>query len=348
MRIVFMGSAPLACPSLEAVAGTGSDEVVAVVTQPDRPRGRSLRLLPGVVKETAVRLGLPAMTPVNVNSPEALQALRDLRPDLIVVVAYGQILRSGILALPPMGCVNLHASLLPKYRGAAPIQWAIANGETVTGVTVMYMNERVDAGDIVLQKEVPIGPEDTAGTLHDRLAAEGAPALARALADIRQGRAGRLRQDEAKATPAPKLAKEDGRMDWNRPAAELERRVRAFNPWPGSFCAMPSERPAPLSAEAGAPEQDRSSAEGPVLRIAKVRVEDAAPPPGKGTPGEVVDVAGDGPLILTGRGAVRLVEVQPEGKKPMSGTAYLRGHPMKIGDVLAGSSREETSRGRSQ
>jgi methionyl-tRNA formyltransferase len=227
MRIVFMGTAALACPCLEALTGW---DVAAVVTQPDRPKGRSLHLAPPPLKVTAAKLGLPVLQPVKVR--DAIAELQALRPDVIVVVAYGQILPKALLDLPPQGCINVHASLLPRWRGAAPIQAAIWAGDTETGVTTMYMDEQLDHGDIILQRREAIRPDDTSATLHDRLARLGAELLVETL---RLPDRPRRRQDERLVTYAPKLTKADGRIDWSKPAVEIDRQVRACNPWPGAF-----------------------------------------------------------------------------------------------------------------
>ncbi|MDI6773872.1 MAG: methionyl-tRNA formyltransferase [Verrucomicrobiota bacterium] len=314
MRIVFLGSAPLAAASLARLAavcrsphGQGETAVVGVVTQPERPQGRHLRVAASPVRAAAEAAGIPVLAPENVNAPESLDAVRALGPDLIVVAAYGQILRLALLALPPLGCINVHASLLPRYRGAAPIQWAVALGETVTGVTTMYMNERMDAGDIIFQAEAPIGPDETAGDLRDRLAREGAELLVSTLEAIRRGNATRRPQDERLATYAPMLRKEDGRINWTMPATAVHNRVRGLSPWPGCYCERGGVR----------------------LKVLKTRVESGA-----GQPGAVLDVAGPGPLVAVGQGAVRLVAVQPEGRRAMSGEEYLRGHDWKAGDAL--------------
>jgi methionyl-tRNA formyltransferase len=316
-RVVFIGSAELACPSLEKLHVTPSLKVVGVVTQPERPSGRSLRPAACPIHVCAARLGIPALTPEKINAPDSLEELRALRPDVIVVMAYGQILRSAILDLPPLGCINLHASLLPSYRGAAPIQWAIARGETVTGVTTMFMNEGLDAGDIIFQAAEPIHPEDTSATLHDRLAYRGADLLVRTLHAVRAGTAPRRSQDSVGvATFAPRLKKADGWMDWRLPAVELCNRVRGFYPWPGCFLSLPW----------------------PTVRLVKVlqaRVEPAVP--SVAAPGTVLEAAGDGPLISTGQAALRLLQVQPEGKRPMSGAAFLCGYGLRATMVLPSS-----------
>ena len=300
-----MGSAELACPCLDRLLANPADQVVGVVTQPDRPKGRALQVAPCAVRAHVAARGIPVFTPENVNTPESVSALQALAPDVIVVVAYGQFLKAEILNLPPRGCINVHASLLPKYRGAAPIQWAVANGETETGVTTMFVNARMDAGDIIDQLVESIRPEDTAGSLHDRLARCGADLLARTVGALRQGSIRRRPQNEAEATFAPRINKADGRMDWRLPATLLHNRVRGFNPRPGCFCELPT---------AG------------VVRVLKTRVEAG----GSASAGAVLETAGEGPLVQAGQDALRLLEVQPEGRKVMSGAAFLRGHPLKV------------------
>ncbi|MFH1476938.1 MAG: methionyl-tRNA formyltransferase [Verrucomicrobiota bacterium] len=305
MRIIFMGSAELACPCLDCLLANPADQVVGVVTQPDRPKGRALQVAPCAVRAHVATRGIPIFMPANVNTSDSVAALRALAPDVIVVVAYGQFLKADILNLPPRGLVNVHASLLPKYRGAAPIQWAVANGETETGVTTMFVNARMDAGDIMDRIVEPIRPEDTAGSLHDRLAQCGADLLARTIEALRQGSIRRRSQNEAEATFAPRIKKSDGRMDWRLPATLIHNRVRGFNPWPGCFCELP-----PVG----------------VVRVLKSRVE-----PGRSEAvGVVLEAVGDGPLIQAGQDALRLLEVQPEGRKIMSGAAFLRGHPLTV------------------
>jgi len=294
-----------------------ADEVVAVVTQPDRPKGRHLVPAACATKLLAGHRDTPVLTPRKVNDAECLADLEKLRPDLVVVVAYGQILKPSVLDLPPLGCVNLHASLLPKYRGAAPIQWALVNGETRTGVTTMFMNERMDAGDIILQRELPIHAEDTAGTVHDKLAETGAELMAETLDRVRAGDAPRVPQDDAEATFAPKLTKRDGRIDWHLPAEDIYNRVRGFNPWPCCHCRVPGRMGSGL------------------LRVFDARAQAAQEETGQAVPGGVLDVAGDGPLVATGRGGLRLLSVQPEGRRVMSGHDYMLGHDLRVGDALA-------------
>ncbi len=305
MRILFMGSAGFACPCLEQLLSSSRDEVVAVVTQPDRPKGRNLEVSACPVKAYLGSRNIPVLSPAKVNTPESLAAIQGLRPDLLVVVAYGQILKPDLLAIPPLGCINVHGSLLPRYRGAAPIQWAVAHGDAVSGVTTMYMNEGMDTGDMILKRELTIDPGDTGGSFHDKLAKVGADLLGETVELIRSGRVPRVPQDESLASVAPKLKKADGKIDWSLPAVTIHNHVRAFNPWPGSFCIL-SGNPAKT------------------LKVLATRVEPI--PSAGGKVGEVLEQAGDGPLIQTGLQAIRLLEVQPEGRKPMTGAAFLRGH----------------------
>ena len=309
MRIVFMGSGDFACPSLQALRATWPDALVGVVTQPDRPKGRHLALTPCPAKAVASPWGLPLLTPERVNDPESLAALRAWQPDLIVVVAYGQILRAELLALPPRGLLNVHGSLLPRYRGAAPVQWALAQGETVTGVTTMWMNAGVDSGDILLQQPVPIAEDDTGGTLSSKVAAAGAELLVRTLQALQAGTLRPQPQDEAQATLAPKIRKTDGRIDWTLGARRLCDRMRAFNPWPCCTCVLPWKDA--------------------VLRVLQARAERGA-----GLPGAVLDIGREGPLVMAGEGAVRLLAVQPEGRRAMTGAEFLHGCLLKVGDRL--------------
>ena len=311
MRIIFMGSAGFACPSLERLLKDGRDEVVAVVTQPDRPKGRNLEVSACPVKAYLGERSIPVLTPERINTPESLAALQAYRPDLMVVIAYGQLLKPALLAISPKGCVNVHGSLLPQYRGAAPIQRAVADGNAISGVTTMFMDAGMDTGDMILKRELAIDPEDTGGSYHDKLALVGASLLIETLDLIRAGTASRVPQDHALASLAPKLKKSDGRLDWMVPAQVLHDRIRGFNPWPGSFCEFP-----------GMP--------GKILKVIRSRVEPCSsrfempglPPP----PGTLLERTGEGPLIQTSSQALRLLEVQPEGRKPMSGAAFLRGH----------------------
>lgn len=320
IRVVFMGSAELACSSLRALAGDPRIDVMAAVVQPDRPAGRGRKVLPCHVKIVAQDLGVQVLTPENVNSPDSLAVLSGMHPDLIAVVAYGQILKPAILQTPPMGCVNLHASLLPKYRGAAPIQWAIARGESITGVTSMYINERMDAGDMIQQRAMPVADDDTAESMHDKLAKLGAEVLLGTINDIMDGETTRIPQVEADASYAPKLKKDDGLINWSMSAAEIFNRVRGFYPWPCCWCYVP----------AGREHGNKQVSDPVVIKVLKVAVEASD----AGVAGEVLDINSDGPLIRTSDMAVRLLEVKPEGGKTMSGKAYTCGHDLKVGARL--------------
>lgn len=311
MRIVFMGSSGFACASLAWLLKAARDEVVLVVTQPDRPRGRNLEVTGCQVKVSLEGRGVPIFSPAHINEAASLERLAAARPDLIVVVAYGQFLKAPLLSLPPLGCLNVHGSLLPKYRGAAPVQWAMACGETVTGVTTMFVNERMDAGDMILKRELPIADGETGGELHDRLALAGAELLGETLDLLRQGKAPRTAQDESAATYAPKLTKADGRMDWSRPARQLCNRIRAFQPWPGCTCEIPK---------------------GSGMRVRILR---ADPDAAEGVPGTVLEAGARGILVQSGDGsAVRLLEVQPEGRKAMLCDAFLRGRRIVPGMMV--------------
>jgi methionyl-tRNA formyltransferase len=310
MRILFMGSGAIAEPTLERLLGLPDDEVVAVVTQPDRPRGRKLRVGACPIKEFAERHGVPVLDPEKVGADASISDIAALSPDLIVVAAYGQYIKPSILRLPPLETINLHPSLLPLYRGAAPIQMAIADGRTQTGVSIIYMSEEMDAGDIILQEKVEIQPHDTAATLQPVLGSLGAELIVRAIELIRHGEAKRTRQISEDATYVKKLVKEDGRIDWTMPANRIRDRVRGFTPWPGTFCRYGGEN-------------------GKTLKVLEVAVEDGA-----GAPGEVLDISTPGPLVATGEMALRVLRVQPDGKKPMSGGDFANGYALKTGERL--------------
>ncbi len=304
MRILFAGSAELGCPTIDMLLKVHRHELVGVLTQPDRPSGRKLKVSPCAVHAFMADHDVPVFMPENVNSPESIAVIKDLAPDLLIVVAYGQILRKELLDLPTKGCINLHASILPYYRGAGPIQWAIANGEKETGVTVMYMNERLDAGDILATEIVPIDEHDTAGIMHDKLANAGVSLMCDVVDEIAAGTAVAVPQDDSKATFAPKLKRSDGHIDWNLPASKIYNLIRGFNPWPACHSGYISPH-----------HQDRR------LKIFEARVED-----GNGIPGNVIEMNEHGPLVATGERALRLREVQPEGKRRMSGRDFVHGH----------------------
>lgn len=305
MRLVFMGSGRFAFPALEALRGAGH-EVLAVVTQPDREHGRGLKLAPPPLKPVALALGLRVLQPSRIREPEVASLLCDLAAELHVVVAYGQILPKAVLAIPPRGTINVHASLLPSYRGAAPIQWAIANGETETGVTTMLLDEGLDTGPTLLQRRAPLGPEDTAGTLEQRLAMLGAQVLVETLEGLASGTVTPTPQDDARASRAPLLKKDDGRVRWAEPAPALERKVRAFQPWPGA----------------------QTSIGGRALKILKARVESQA----AGEPGSVVAVDGEGLVVACGGcSRLRLVMVQPESRRAMPAAGFAAGARIRPG-----------------
>ena len=305
MRLIFMGTPEFSTPSLRAVAAAGH-EVALVVTQPDRPSGRKAEAAPPPVKTAALALGLPVYQPERLTAPGALDPLRAARPEAAVVVAFGHILRPAALEIPPLGCINAHASLLPRLRGAAPIAWAIINGEKVSGVTTMLLDPGMDTGPMLLRREVALDPEETAGLLHDKLAPVAAALLVETLAGLVAGSITPHPQDGSQATVAPMLKKEDGRVDWTRTAEEIARRVRGLHPWPGSF----------------------SNLEGETLKVIRVKAEAGK----RGAPGEVLDCGKDGILVAAGSGtAVRLVEIQPPGKKAMNACAWLAGHCLDPG-----------------
>ena len=310
MRIIFMGSGELGCPAVEQLLTAGSDELIAAVTQPDRPQGRNLHPAPCPAKKLLTTRGVPVLTPEKIGEPAVIRELTALRPDLIVVAAYGQFLPRTLLDLPPRGVINIHPSLLPKYRGAAPIQWAIARGEAKTGVSIIYLIEKMDAGDILAQEELVIAPDDNAATLAPRLAELGAQLLLRVLTDIRLGTSHRVPQDDVLATRAPILRKTDGRLDWSLPAATLHNRIRGFFPWPGCHFEWP-----------------RGSEK-------RVKVLKAAVVPGAGEAGVILARDAAGFVVGTGHDALRLLEVQPEGKKAMSGAAFLNGARLNVGNHL--------------
>lgn len=299
MRVVFLGSGAFAIPSFEALIGAGH-EVAALVTQPDRERGRGRRLAPPPLKPVAEARGVPVHQPRRVREPAAQEALRALAPEIQVVVAYGQILPRSVIDIPPRGTVNVHGSLLPRYRGAAPIQWAIVNGERETGVTTMMIDEGLDTGPTLLSRSTTIGPEETAAELEARLAVMGAEVLIETLAGIGAGTLKPVPQEPARATLAPMIRKEDGRLDWTLPAEALARRVRGFHPWPGTFTLW----------------------EGQPLKVLRARVEADGP----GEPGRIVAADRDGIVVGCGHGSrLRLLEVQPESRRAMSAAAFAAG-----------------------
>jgi methionyl-tRNA formyltransferase len=304
MRLVFLGTPEFAVPSLERTVSEGH-AVAAVFTQPDRPKGRGQQLQAPPVKQAAIRLGLPVFQPERVRRPEVVEQLRALAPQAMVAVGYGQILPQAILDIPPRGILNVHASLLPKYRGAAPVQWAIARGETRTGVTIMRLDAGLDTGPMLLKWETEVGEEETAVELSARLATAGAELLARTLADLPHLRA--EPQDHSQATHAPILKKEDGHIDWSMSAREILNRIRGFQPWPGCYAFLRGRR----------------------LHVWKARAADCAVGAGQLRARERRLFAG------CAGGAIELLEVQWEGKKSMEAAAFLNGFPIRTDEELA-------------
>jgi len=311
LRIVFMGTAELSCDSLRALLESPAFQVVAVVTQPDRPKGRELKLQHSPVKQLVLRAGLPVLQPERARDAAFLSALRELQPDLIAVAAYGQILPPSILDLPRFGCLNVHASLLPRYRGAAPIQWAILNGDAETGVSIMKMDAGLDTGDILTQATTPIHPEDTSETLHHRLAQLGADLLVRTIPDHVAGKLLARPQLAEGATYAPKIKKEDGRLDWTQPAHALWNRVRGLVPWPGAFSGLPGQ-PQPH-----------------LVKIWQAEVVERS-----GQPGEVLQADKAGLVVACGREALLILTLQREGGRRLPAPEFLAGHPLKPGQKL--------------
>jgi len=309
MRIVFMGTPDFAVPSLEALLKSG-DDVVGVVTQPDRPKGRGQSLTPSPVKLLAQREHISLLQPTKMKDPDFLATLTAWKPDLIAVAAFGRILPPTILSLPPKGCINVHASLLPKYRGAGPIQWAIINGETETGITTMLMDEGMDTGAMLFQEKIHIEPDDTAGSLSPRLALLGGRLLVETLKLLKAGTLVPRAQDHAQATVAPLLKKEDGVIDWRLPAAVLANRIRGLTPWPGAYTFLG---------------QDRW-----MLYRAIALTEQSAEPPGR-----ITAVTKDAIHVATGEGVLAVKELQPANSRRMTVAQYLTGHSVNVGLQLS-------------
>jgi methionyl-tRNA formyltransferase len=297
MRIVFIGAGEIGGPTLQALLKS-EHEIAGVVTQPDKPVGRAQIIEPPPIKKALAGAKMPILQPAWIKEHQAIAEIRALMPDVIVVMAYGQILPRDVLEIPKIACLNLHASLLPRWRGAAPVQAAIAAGDRETGITVMYMDEGLDTGDILLHRKIDILPTDTGGSLHDRLAKIAPDALLDSLRLLVEGSVPRTPQDNSLATYAPKLKRDDGRIDWSEPAEMIERKIRAFNPWPGAF--MKIERQ--------------------TLKIFSASVFDLS-----GEPGEILRSEKE-LVIAAGTGALSLSEVQLEGKRRMSAAEFLRGH----------------------
>ncbi len=310
MKILFLGTGDIGVPSLRALAA--HHDICGVFTQPDRPAGRKLQLKPSPVKLAAQELGIPIFQPEKLRGDAILAQLKDLGADLFFVAAYGQILSPAVLKVPRLGCVNLHASLLPRHRGASPVHAAILAGDQESGVTLMFMDEGLDTGDIILQNRIPILPDDTAGSLHDRLAESAPNPTLQAMALIECGIATRTPQNTELATYAPKITKDQGRLDWTQPAVDLARRVRGFHPWPGTFTHLP---------------------DGTTLKIHSAQSIDES-----GLPGTIL-ASSDFPLVVaTSAGALALHTVQLPGGRRLDSATFLRGHPLPPGTQLLGGS----------
>lgn len=306
MKIIFMGTPEFAVPSLNALIESG-EEVVAVITQPDKPKGRGLEILPPPTKILAEKHSIPVLQPAKIKTEEFFNEIKKFNPDLICVAAYGKILPKNLLDLPPYGCINVHASLLPKYRGAAPINWAIIRGEKVTGITTMKMDEGMDTGDMLLKEEVPIDDEDTGGTLSEKLSEIGARLLIETIRLLKEGKLNPIPQDHSQATYAPMLKKEDGKIDWGKPAEEIRNLIRGALPWPGAYTSL----------------------QGKILKIYKACLAE-----GEGKPGEVIKSQSGILRIATGSSALDLLEIQIEGGKKLEAEAFLRGRRIKEGTIL--------------
>jgi methionyl-tRNA formyltransferase len=312
VRIVFAGTGEFGVPCLEALVASDQHFVLSVLTQPDRPAGRQQKLLASPIKECALRHQLQIFQPEDINTASALSQIRYQKPDLMLVVAYGQILKKPILELPERGCWNVHASLLPKYRGASPIAAAIRDRQKRTGVTIMQMNEGLDTGDILDSVATRIRPDETTGMLHDRLAKKAAPLLLELLSKAEKGKLKRARQNNTEASMAPRMSKEDGKIDWDRNPDEIEAHIRAMQPWPGAYTWIPE------------------GTDQKMLKIFSVILSRRA----KGRPGEIVEVNSHGILVAAKKGGVLLREVQLEGRKRMSAAEFGRGSSLGVGVVF--------------
>jgi len=303
MRIVFIGTGEIGVPTLRALQKS-EHELVGIVTQPDKPVGRAQKITAPPIKAALAGSKMSILQPARIKDREAIEQIRALAPDIIVVVAYGQILPRAILEIPKIACLNLHASLLPRWRGAAPIQAAIAAGDRETGMTVMYMDEGLDTGDILLQRKIDISPSETGATLHDRLAEIAPETLLESLRLLAGGNAPRIPQDKALATSAPKLDRDDGRIDWRRSAELIERQIRAYTPWPGAFALVSEKSGRELK-----------------LKILAAEIVDQ-----DGRPGEVLCADNRGLIVAAGEKSLSLYKVLLEGKWPMNGQDFIRGH----------------------
>ena len=309
MRVIFMGTPDFATGTLEEIVKAGH-EVVGVVTQPDKPKGRGKTMMPTPVKETALKYNLPVYQPRKVREPEFVELLRSLKPDVMVVAAFGQIITKEILEMPKYGCINVHASLLPAYRGAAPIQWAVINGDKESGVTIMQMDEGIDTGDMMEKAVVPIAEDETGGSLFDKLSHTGAKLCVKVLKDLEEGTAVGEKQPEESTTPYAKMIdKKMGEVDWKKSAKEIEQLIRGLNPWPSAYTKV----------------------HGKTLKLwkAKVLLETS-----QMKPGQIVKVTKDSLAVQTGQGMLEIQELQLEGKKRMDTSSFLRGYALAEGESL--------------
>lgn len=310
-RIIFMGTPEFAVPCLKKLI-EDQYNIIAVVTQPDRPQGRGKKIIFSPVKEFALQYNLPVLQPPKIKTTEFVAQLRDLKPDAIIVVAFGQLLSQDILDIPPLGCINVHASLLPKYRGSAPLHWSIINGETTTGVTTMFMDSGMDTGDMILASETAIRLDETTGQLHDRLKDMGAALLQTTMELVIKQQAPRHKQNPAEATYAPMLSRNTERIDWTKPAAAIHNLVRGLAPWPGSYCCHNNK----------------------TLKVWRTRVLDVTPLENV-LPGRIRTYSSDGIIVETGDGLLEILEVQPECKRRMSTLECACGYCLDIGEILA-------------
>lgn len=350
MKVVFMGTPDFAVGALEAIIDAGH-QVTAVVTQPDKPKGRGKEVQMSPVKACALKYDLPIFQPVKIKEEAAVEALRSYQADIFVVAAFGQILSEEILAMPKYGCVNIHASLLPRYRGAGPIQWAIINGEKITGVTIMQMDKGLDTGDMLFRAEVAIAADETADTLHDKLAAVGARLIVEALAKIGAGDVTPVKQDDEASCYAKMLTKTMGKIDWQMEAEKLDCLIRGLISWPGASTGFRGKT-LKIWKEEVASEQELTALEAPSEQKrdvfsgnAQSRQEPAADNGAAGqekaaldgnrAPGTVVRVEKDAFYVQTGKGVLKILEVQPEGKKRMAVKDFLLGYPVKAGEMLS-------------
>lgn len=321
MKVVYMGTPDFAVPTLEAIVKAGH-EVAMVVTQPDKAKGRGKKVMFPPVKEKALEYNLLVEQPEKVREEAFMERLEEMKPDVIVVVAFGQILPERILNIPPLGCINVHASLLPAYRGAAPIQWAVIDGLTETGVTTMYMEKGLDTGDIICQSKVSLGKDETGGSLFDRLAEEGASLLLSTLEQLESGTATRTKQDDRKSSYAKMLSKDMGLLDFSKDATVLERLIRGLNPWPSAFSKLDNKILKIFSAEVVTEDRTREI----ISEISRIEGGEASI-----VPGTVIEVDKKSFTVRCGEGSLRILNLQLEGKKRMDTSAFLLGYTVDIG-----------------